>query len=95
MIPLISDPFGAGWNLFGTAAYRMDISVVDAKTVWYLAVGAIVIGHVVAVVVAHIAAYRTYRSGRAAIVSQLPMLVLMVGYTMSSLWILSQPVIAE
>lgn len=29
-----------------------------------------------------------------AIVSEMPMLVLMVGYTMISLWILSQPIVA-
>ena len=27
IIPLMSDPFGWGWNLFGTAGYRVDIAV--------------------------------------------------------------------
>ena len=26
IIPLLSDPFGRGWNLFGTAGYRVDIA---------------------------------------------------------------------
>ena len=38
-------------------------------------------------------ALRLYRSGRAAIRSQIPLLFLMVGYTMISLWILSQPIV--
>ena len=29
IIPLISDPFGWGWDLFGTTLYRIDIGVVD------------------------------------------------------------------
>jgi len=38
-------------------------------------------------------ALRTFRSNRAALLSQIPMLLLMVGYTMLSLWILAQPVV--
>lgn len=93
IIPLASDPFGFGWDLFGTAGYRVNIGIVTAKFVWYLSIAAIVIGHVVAVYLAHVTALRLFGQGRAAMVSQVPMLVLMVGYTMSSLWILAQPLI--
>src|SRR5262249_51703880 len=34
IIPLASDPFGFGWNLFGTAGYRVDIAIVDARFSW-------------------------------------------------------------
>ena len=94
IIPLASDPFGVGWDLFGTRAYALDISVVDARTVWYLAVGAVVTGHVLAVWLGHVAALRLYGAARAALMSQVPMLALMVFYTMTSLWILSQPIVA-
>jgi len=94
IIPLLSDPFGAGWNLFGTASYAVDIGVVNAKMIWYIAVTAIVAGHVLAVYVAHVMAQRVFPTARAALLSQLPMLLLMVAYTMISLWILSQPIIA-
>jgi len=93
VIPLASDPFGFGWDLLGTADYRIDISVTSARLSWYTAVVAIVAGHVVAVWVAHRTALATFRDRRAALLSQLPMLVLMVGYTMTSLWILSQPIV--
>ena len=93
IIPLASDPFGFGWDLFGTADYRVNIGIVTAKFVWYLSIAAIVVGHVVAVYLAHVTALRLFGQGRAAMVSQVPMLVLMVGYTMSSLWILAQPLI--
>src|SRR4030095_12757951 len=26
IVPLASDPFGKGWNLFGTSGYRVDIA---------------------------------------------------------------------
>ena len=92
-IPILSDPFGCGWDLFGTTLYRVDFSVVNAASIWYLSVGAIVVGHMVAVYLAHVMALRVYGDPRTALRSQIPMLVLMVLYTMSSLWILSQPVV--
>lgn len=93
IIPLASDPLGIGWNLFGTADYSIDIGIVGAKFVWYTAVIAIVVGHVFAVGVAHFVALRVFESAGAALKSQYPFLVLMVAYTMVSLWILSQPIV--
>jgi hypothetical protein len=94
IIPLASDPFGFGWNLFGTVDYRIDIGIIDAKFVWYTAVVAIVVGHVFAVGVAHFVALGVFETTGAALRSQYPFLVLMVAYTMVSLWILSQPIVA-
>lgn len=93
VIRLASDPFGLDWNLFGTARYRPDIGIVGARFAWYTAVIAIVLGHVIAVYVAHAIALRAFRDRRAAFRSQLPMLVLMVGYTVVSLWIIAQPIV--
>jgi hypothetical protein len=93
MIPVLSDPFGLRWDLFGTTLYRVRIGVVDARFAWYAAVASIIIGHVLAVLVAHRMALRLYGDGRAATRSQIPMLFLMVGYTMTSLWILAQPIV--
>ena len=92
-IPLASDPFGYGWDLLGTSRYRIDIGLINARVVWYVAVTAIVTGHVIGVVLAHVAALRLFASRAAAILSQVPMLVLMVCYTMLSLWILAQPIV--
>ena len=93
IIPLVSDPFGTGWDLFGTTLYRIDIGIVDARFIWYLSVVAIVTGHMIAVWLAHQTASEINRDGNAARRSQYPMLILMVGYTMLSLWILAQPIV--
>ena len=93
IIPLASDPFGFGWNVLGTAAYQVNIGIVDARFAWFTAVAAIVAGHIIAVYLAHVIAVRTLRDRRMALRSQYPMLVLMVGYTMVSLWILAQPIV--
>jgi hypothetical protein len=94
-IPLASDPLGLGWDLFGTKVYRINIGILGAKTAWYLAVGAIVVGHVAGVFLAHLQALRVFGDARAALKSQFPMLALMVGYTMISLWIITQPIVEQ
>ena len=93
VISLGSDPFGLGWDLFGTAGRAIDISVVSAKMVWYLATVTVVAGHVFAVYLGHIASLRLFADRRDAFLSEVPLLVLMVGYSMLSLWILAQPVV--
>ncbi len=93
-IPLASDPLGLGWDLFGSADYAIEISVVSARMVWYLATAAIVTGHVFAVYLGHVMALKVFGDAGRALRSQAPVLVLMVGYSMLSLWILSQPVVA-
>ena len=54
---------------------------------------AIVAGHMLAVFVAHLVALREFPDRRLAIRSQFPMLGLMVGYTVLSLWIIAQPIV--
>jgi hypothetical protein len=93
IIPLASDPFGHGWDLFGTTLYRIDIGVVDARFIWYLAVAAIVVGHIIAVWLGHVTAFKAFDDASVARRSQYPMLVLMIGYTMLSLWIMAQPIV--
>ena len=93
VIPLASDPFGFDWNLFGSAGYKVDLGLASPYVFWYGAVTLIVVGHVVAVVLAHLVALREFGERRAALVSQVPMLAVMVAYTMLSLWILAQPIV--
>ncbi len=95
IVPLASDPLGKGWDLFGTAGYAIDIGIVNARFAWIVGVAAIVIGHIAAVYAAHVIAGRTFASHALALRSQLPMMALMTGYTMLSLWIIAQPIVAD
>jgi polyferredoxin len=90
---LISDPLGLGWNLFGTAGFDPRYGIVGASFVWYSQVALIVVGHVIAVYLAHSISLCLLRDPGRAFRSQLPMLVLMVLYTITSLWILAQPIV--
>lgn len=93
MIRIISDPFGFGWNLFGTSGLATNPLIVSANIGWHLQVGIILVGHIAGVYLAHLVALRVFPSRKKALMSQLPMLVLMVMYTMIGLWILAQPIV--
>ena len=93
IIPLASDPFGFGWNLFGTAGYRVDIAIVDARFAWVTAVTAILLGHVAAVYLAHVKAMQVLDARSIALRSQVPLTALMVVYTFVSLSILAEPIV--
>src|SRR5215210_9033581 len=86
---LASDPLGDGSDLLGTAGAGIDYGVVSATGIWYVQVGALVLGHVAALVLAHDRALVLHGSHRAATRSQVVMLVLMVCFTCLGLWLLS------
>jgi hypothetical protein len=86
---LASDPLGDGSDLFGGADAGIDYSVVSATAIWYVQVGALVLGHVAALVLGHDRALALYEDARAATRSQVVMLVLMVCFTCLGLYLLS------
>ncbi|MGB3271826.1 MAG: hypothetical protein WBA66_02875 [Xanthobacteraceae bacterium] len=92
IIPLASDPFGYGWDLFGTAGYRVDIAIAGARFAWYAALAAIVAGHLLAVYLAHLRAMTVFAPRRVALATQAPMTVLMVLYTFIGLSIAAEPI---
>jgi hypothetical protein len=86
--PLASDPFGFGWDLFGTIDFAPNIAPFSTNTVRWTQFIALVAGHVAALTVAHDRAVTIFPE-RDALRSQYAMLALMVLYTMTGLWLLS------
>lgn len=94
LLPLISDPFGVGDNLFGTAHLAQQPILPPARFVWHTQVGLILVGHVISVYIAHAQALRIFPRARQALWNQFPMLILMIAFTTAGLWILSLPISA-
>jgi len=94
IVSLLSDPFGWGWNLFGTADLYRAPFLPAMGLVWHSQVGLILFGHIVSVYLAHLEALRVFPSRTKAVLSQIPMLFLMVAFTAAGLWILAQPISA-
>ncbi|TPI48624.1 hypothetical protein FJW05_04480 [Mesorhizobium sp. B2-9-1] len=91
----LSDPFALGWNLFGTANRMVEAGVVaGAQSAWWfwnVQAGIIIAGHVLAVLVAHGLAWRLHAQPSRAALSQLPLTLLMIAYTIFGLWLLATP----
>jgi hypothetical protein len=83
----LSDPLGTGANVLGLTGREVDYSVVSPTAIAVVQVVAVVIGHVVGVVSAHDRAIRLFPP-RAAVAGQLPLLALMVAYTLAGLTLL-------
>jgi len=94
----LSDPFALGWNLLGTRDLQPSTSFLahhsTVHAMWNIQVTGIVLAHVVAVFIAHAIALRRHATVGAALVSQVPITLLMIGYTVFGLWLLSTPVAA-
>lgn len=87
-IVYLSDPFSSGANWFGTAERSVDTTIAEFPAVIStIQVLAIIVGHVLGVIAAHDRAVRLLPQ-RAAVAGQLPLLVLMVGYTIGGLLLL-------
>lgn len=88
---LLADPLGTGsdwaWRWLGAPPGYIP----DAGVVWHTQVALILLGHIASVVLAHCVALQVFATRRQATTSQLPMLLLMMLYTSSGLWILAQP----
>lgn len=84
----LSDPFGRGWDLFGTAGRSVDYSAISPTAVWYIQVGVIVSGHLAGVTLAHDRALADFAPAT-AVRSQYAMLALMVFLTGLGLVILA------
>jgi hypothetical protein len=95
IIHQVSDPLGTGVNLFGTATYEPNRNLIPTAAIWYFQIALIIAVHIAAVVLAHGYLGRAARSEQQGKRAEWPWIVAMVGYTMSSLWLLAQPIVQE
>lgn len=84
---LASDPFGRGWDLWGTVDWTVDYRLIATGTIAWIQTVAIAVGHVLGVAAAHDLAVGRY-GHRLAVRSQYPMLAVMIAYTVIGLLLL-------
>ena len=91
----LSDPFALGWFASEDRMHRVTTSFLSnhagVTLIWNLQAAGIVVGHVVAVLVAHLVTLRLDTARRTTLLSQAPLAILMVAYTLFGLWLLSTP----
>jgi hypothetical protein len=81
----VADPFGREW-----VPDASPWTGVPGSVVWYIQVALIVWGHVIAVFEAHRVSLGVHVDARRAVMAQVPLILLMVGYTFTGLWVLGQ-----
>ncbi|MDQ1689164.1 MAG: hypothetical protein QOK42_2139 [Frankiaceae bacterium] len=87
-LQLLSDPTGDGADLLGTGGGTVNYTLISVSTIAGIRAGAVLVGHVLAVVLAHDRALEDAPAGGAALGVQLPLLTTMVGYTLAALLVL-------
>ena len=91
IVPLMSDPFGYGWNLFGTVG-RSYAPLLSLKAVWWAQIVLILVGHVYAVIVVGRIGGALFHQSR-HLLSLAPFVVTMVLYSSLSIWLVAQPMV--
>ncbi|HEX5959030.1 MAG TPA: hypothetical protein VFY92_10315 [Hyphomicrobiaceae bacterium] len=91
-----ADPFGLSQGVLAMGASEVTTSFLNTyegtRAIWNAQTAGIVTGHVLAVLLAHELVRRVIGDEQAAVLSQLPLAAVMVGYTWLGLWLLSTPV---
>ncbi len=92
---MLNDPAGRGWDLLGLAGGQVTTGFFNTQAtvriIWLSQAGAVVLGHVMAILMAHVLALRHFGAPRQATLSQLPLAIFMVLYTLFGLWLLASP----
>ncbi|GAC1396431.1 MAG: hypothetical protein NVSMB52_09920 [Chloroflexota bacterium] len=97
LLPLLGNPARMSWwPTFPypfNDSYEININLLPSSVVWYSQVGLIIFVHIAAVILAHEYLTKAAQSIRQARRAEWPWIIEMVLYTMSSLWLLAQPLV--
>ena len=90
-----TDPLATGADYLGLGTFYVTTSFLNTQAtveiIWRVQSIAIIVGHVIAVLVAHRMAHDLWHTPKRAAIGQIPLAILMVGYTFFGLWLLASP----
>jgi hypothetical protein len=87
---LLSDPFGWGWDLFGTSQWTAA-PLITLEGLWIIQIAAVLAGHVFSLWISARTTRRLVPQRGRAFLVQLPILAAMILFSAISLWLLNQP----
>ncbi|MEM9604058.1 MAG: hypothetical protein AAGA11_14420 [Pseudomonadota bacterium] len=91
----LNDPFASGWRLLGYDTFYVTTGFFNTPDsvarIYFAQATAVVLGHVISLLSAHRVMASLLNDNRKTALSQLPLAVFMVAYTLFGLWLLSAP----
>ena len=91
----LNDPLARGWDLLGLGTFYVTTGFFNeqasVRAIFLIQAGAVVLGHVLAILMAHALAVRAFGTSRRAALSQAPLALFMIAYTLFGLWLLASP----
>lgn len=93
IIPLISDPFGFGWDVFRTADYTRNILIIDAKGAFLILVVSTAIGGFCSALVANVITNQIFDAGTSLFLVKLPLFIFLGAFSALSVLLISQPML--
>ena len=91
----LSDPFARGDDWLGLQPFYVTTGFFNTQSgvraIWLAQAGAVVLGHVLGILLAHRIALGHHATPKRAILAQLPLALFMIGYTFFGLWLLASP----
>lgn len=91
----LSDPLSTGADLLGLGTFYVTTGFFNTpdtvRTIWLTQAGAVVVGHIIAILLAHALALHAFATPVRAALSQAPLAIFMVLYTVFGLWLLASP----
>jgi hypothetical protein len=90
-----SDPMHTGADLLNLGTFYVTTGFFNTHhtvhIIWLFQAGIVVLGHLLSVLLTHGLAVKIWGTGRAAVISQIPLAIFMVFYTFLGLWLLASP----
>ncbi|OWU77694.1 hypothetical protein ATO3_03190 [Marinibacterium profundimaris] len=91
----LNDPLARGQDLLGLGQVQVTTGFFNeqgsVRRIFLAQAGAVVLGHVTAILLAHALAVRAFGTSRRAALSQAPLAIFMIAYTLFGLWLLASP----
>ncbi len=95
VLAALNDPLARGQDLLGLGTFYVTTGFFNeqasVRVIFLTQAGAVVLGHVMAILLAHALAVRALGTTRRAALAQAPVALFMIAYTLFGLWLLASP----
>jgi hypothetical protein len=95
LIAALSDPLGNGSNYLGLENYQVTTGylneIASVRRIWLSQASLVVIGHIIAVLMAHYVIAKHYNTWKDVVIFHIPVAIFMATYTWFGLWLLAAP----